>query len=301
MESSVDECIDIFLDRMSELSQSGQPFDLQFWMQCYAFDVGRRVGLLDKGVDDENIFASLHDYLKYCAVIGVVNEIHGPLSWLLSMLPPNGIAQVAKFTHDRIREGQKIRSMESSKMGQDFLSKALGLHQANPDKFPAAAIHTLCLTNFGAGSDTTSISLCAIISFLITHPESLFKLRNEIDTKLTELGNVDRIPFKDTQAMPYLQACVKESLRLHPATGLPLARVVPYGGVVVSGTFFPEGTVVGVNSWVAHRNTDVFGPDSDEFRPERWLTQDKERLSRMEAYWIPAIRGRIANMYREEY
>ncbi|KAF4979876.1 hypothetical protein FDECE_17984 [Fusarium decemcellulare] len=224
------------------------------------------------------------------------------------MLPPNGIAQVARFTHDRTREGQKIRSMDSSKMGQDFLSKALGLHQANPDKFPEAAIHTLCLTNFGAGSDTTSISLCAIIFFLTTHPESLFKvgtsskaetvggmlsnvelqLRNEIDAKLTELGNIDKIPFEDTQAMPYLQACVKESLRLHPATGLPLARVVPYGGVTVSGTFFPEGTVVGVNSWVAHHNTDVFGPDADEFRPERWLTEDKERLSMMEAYWIPA-------------
>jgi hypothetical protein len=39
MESAVDECVDLLVDRMSELSRSGKSFDLQFWMQCYAFDV----------------------------------------------------------------------------------------------------------------------------------------------------------------------------------------------------------------------------------------------------------------------
>ncbi|KAL2670519.1 hypothetical protein Neosp_014307 [[Neocosmospora] mangrovei] len=271
MESDVDECVDIFLDRMAELSRSGK---------------------------------SLHDYLKYCAVIGVVNELHGLLSWLMSFLPANGIAYVANFCQDSIQEGRKMRSMDTSfDKAQDFLSKALSLHQANPDKFPDAAIQTLCLTNFGAGSDTTSISLCATIFSLIMHPECLSKvslkvqdghLRDEIDEKLALLGDFDKIPFKDTQSMPYLQACIKESLRLHPATGLPLARVVPEGGVTISGTFFPAGfladigkSVVGVNSWVAHRNPDVFGPDADEFRPERWLTTDKEKLKMMEASWMP--------------
>lgn len=41
--------------------------------------------------------------------------------------------------------------------------------------------------------------------------------------------------------MVYLQACVKEALRLHPATGLPLERIVPKDGVVLSGTYFPSG------------------------------------------------------------
>jgi cytochrome P450 len=41
--------------------------------------------------------------------------------------------------------------------------------------------------------------------------------------------------------MPYLQAVIKEALRMHPATGLPLGRVVPKGGSVIAGKYFAEG------------------------------------------------------------
>jgi hypothetical protein len=41
--------------------------------------------------------------------------------------------------------------------------------------------------------------------------------------------------------MPYLQAVIKEALRVHPATGLPLEQVVPEGGTPLCGRFFPQG------------------------------------------------------------
>ncbi len=90
--------------------------------------------------------------------------------------------------------------------------------------------------------------------------------------------------------MPYLQAVMKEALRMHAATGLPLWRVVPPGGVVLCDHFFPEGTTIGLNSWCAHYNEEVFGPDAKEFRPERWIEAEKdggERLKSMEAYYMP--------------
>ncbi|KAM0328720.1 hypothetical protein ACHAQA_005133 [Verticillium albo-atrum] len=102
---------------------------------------------LDKGLDEDNVFGSLHEYLKYCAVIGVISEVHGPLSKLMNLLPPTGIAKMVQFS-----------------MGQ---------------------------------------------------------------------------------------------------------------------------AVVGVNSWVAHRNHDIFSPDPDIFRPERWLDEDKAKLSQMDGYWMP--------------
>jgi cytochrome P450 len=75
--------------------------------------------------------------------------------------------------------------------------------------------------------------------------------------------------------------------RLHPATGLPLWRVVPSPGATISSHFFPAGTIVGLNTWVAHYNTHVFGSDAATFRPERWLEAPPEQLKRMDAYYVP--------------
>lgn len=66
------------------------------------------------------------------------------------------------------------------------------------------------------------------------------KLRAEIDDCWKNRKHQDPISFKDAQALPYLQACIKEAMRLHPATGLPLARVVPRGGTTINDIYFPE-------------------------------------------------------------
>ncbi|KXH25220.1 hypothetical protein CSIM01_04164 [Colletotrichum simmondsii] len=294
MESDVEDRLRVFVKRLGDLSQTQDPIDLQFWMQCYAFDVvsqitlGQRFGCLDTGSDRLGIFASQHVYLKYCAMVGIEHELHGTLDWILSKLPPGQLMNGVNFTAEQLKKGRTRFDMEKgSPDRQDFMSKLFRLHHENPDKFPESAVFTTCMTNIGAGSDTTSISLCAVIYDLASHPRVLQRLREDIDAKFAELDNPEFIPFKDAQAMSFLQACIKESLRLHPATGLPLARVVPKGGVNLLGRDFNEGCVVGVNTWVLHRNKDVFGADADEYRPDRWFSQDKEHISLMESNWIP--------------
>ena len=61
---------------------------------------------------------------------------------------------------------------------------------------------------------------------------------------------------------------------------------MPPAGATIAGHFFPAGTEVGINAWVAHRNLSVFGSDAEAFIPERWLTEDKEALSRMDRYFL---------------
>ncbi|KAK1507966.1 uncharacterized protein CCOS01_16272 [Colletotrichum costaricense] len=296
MEPDVEDCLRVFVKQLGDLSQTQNPIDLQFWMQCYAFDVvsqitlGQRFGCLDTGSDRLGIFASQHVYLKYCAMVGIEHELHGTLDWILSKLPPGQLMNGVNFTAEQLKKGRVRFDMEKgSPDRQDFMSKLFRLHHENPGKFPESAVFTTCMTNIGAGSDTTSISLCAVIYDLASHPRVLQRLREDIDAKFAELDNPEFIPFKDAQAMSYLQACIKESLRLHPATGLPLARVVPKGGVNLLGRDFNEGCVVGVNTWVLHRNKDVFGADADEYRPDRWFSQDKEHISLMESNWIPLV------------
>ena len=66
----------------------------------------------------------------------------------------------------------------------------------------------------------------------------------------------------------------------------PLERVVPDRGVKILGKTVKEGTIIGVNPWVIHRNKVVFGPDAEEFRPERWLEATMDELKSMDRSYM---------------
>jgi len=80
------------------------------------------------------------------------------------------------------------------------------------------------------------------------HPECLKQLRDEIKGFEREGKISNPVKFQEAQKMPYLQAVIKETLRLHPATGQPMARTVPPGGAELAGTFFPSGVSLGTCS-----------------------------------------------------
>lgn len=73
---------------------------------------------------------------------------------------------------------------------------------------------------------------------------------------------------------------------MHPGVSFPLERVVPHGGAKLCDMHIPAGTIVGVNAAVIHRNTDIFGADANDFRPERWLDRDKAKIKTMDRYLL---------------
>lgn len=84
-------------------------------------------------------------------------------------------------------------------------------------------------------------------------------------------------------------------MRCHPAVSFPLERVVPEGGITLCGARFEEGTIVGINPAVIHRDKTIFGNDADEFRPERWTESSDERIRLMDRHlmtvsWLLVIR-----------
>jgi cytochrome P450 len=115
---------------------------------------------------------------------------------------------------------------------------------------------------------------------LLSNPYSLEALIKEI--REARFASNAAVSWKEAQDMSYLQACIKEALRLHPAVGMPLERVVPEGGATLGDHWFRGGTVVGVNAWVLHRNQSVFGHDAELWNPERWLKANTEQLKAME-------------------
>lgn len=231
------------------------------WFQCYAFDViglityGRRLGFLDRGADIEGVIGALEDHLAYAVLVGIYPKWHRYLYPLVNFWAGkkgSGRAYVLSFTKDRVEEYRKTVKKASSvddqeptgpdvKVAEPFLAKFMAKHEEGPTVFTAQHITVGLAANMVAGSDTTAISLSAILYYLITTPGWLNLLREEINTFHAE-GKLSWPPtFKESQQMPYLQAVLKEALRLHPATGLPLERVVPEGGTTIGGRFFPEG------------------------------------------------------------
>jgi cytochrome P450 len=78
------------------------------------------------------------------------------------------------------------------------------------------------------------------------------------------------------------QAVIYEGLRMNaPFTGL-ISKEVPAGGDTLKGMFVPGGTNISSNTWGILRRKDVYGPDADLFRPERWLQADESKKGVME-------------------
>ncbi|KAJ9608403.1 hypothetical protein H2200_007391 [Cladophialophora chaetospira] len=291
MEQNAIDCAKILVGKFTAFAEQRVSFNLQVWLQYFAFDtialitLSKRFGFLDTGTDNAGMIAALDHYLRYLSKVGIYPEWHSFLMRVLSFFPNTGSRYLGIFTQQQVAEGQKTKpksllEKDEAKQTDDFLTKLLRMHALQPDKFPISAVFGTCMTNIGAGSDTTSVSLAGIMHQLMKSPATVAKLRQELDQAVEERGSTEILSFQESQRLPYLQAVIKEGLRLHPATGFPMVRVVPKGGVQMCGRFFPEKTEVGVNTWVAHANKDMFGPDAEQFRPERWL-EDPEKAAEM--------------------
>ena len=107
-----------------------------------------------------------------------------------------------------------------------------GAHAAQAD---LVALHAPA-----AGTDSSATILRTFVYYMVKHPECLVKLREELDTAISE-GRLSTPPTYDqTLELPYVQAVLWESIRIFPGAW-PMPRAVPRGGAVISGKYFPEG------------------------------------------------------------
>lgn len=124
----------------------------------------------------------------------------------------------------------------------DILSKLLVAQRQKP-QLSEVDIGFMLTTNVVAGSDTTSVSLCAIVYYLLTTPRALDRLMGELQEKVAS-GEVDAdgvVTQKVAESWPYLQAVILEGMRLHPALGSMLSRVVPKEGLRFDDHYVPPG------------------------------------------------------------
>lgn len=118
-----------------------------------------------------------------------------------------------------------------------------------------------------AGTETTATLLSGATYHLLSNPQYLSRLQAELRQNFTKVADLRLEPLAK---LTYLEAVLKESLRMYPPVPIGLPRVSPPGGMQVGGHFVPEGTILAVHHLSTYRHPDNF-KDAHSFRPERWL------------------------------
>jgi len=119
-----------------------------------------------------------------------------------------------------------------------------------------------------AGADTTASTMETFILFMMSNPVALEKARKEID----EVVGVDRMPtWEDEVRLPYVVACIKETLRRRPT----LTMSVPHSNDeddTYQGYFIPKGSTIISNVWAIQMDPDRY-PHPTEFNPDRFFVK----------------------------
>jgi cytochrome P450 len=134
-----------------------------------------------------------------------------------------------------------------------------------------------------AGADTTGTSLGSTLRFLTTNPKTMEQANKEISAADAAGKLSTPVKFEEVRTqLPYFVACIKESLRLNPPATNLFARVAGKAGKKINNVFVPPGTEITSYAYVVQRDPDLYGPDPDTFRPERWL-ESTQKTNDMDA------------------
>ncbi|KAJ0259171.1 hypothetical protein HA466_0055600 [Hirschfeldia incana] len=164
---------------------------------------------------------------------------------------------------------KSLRSNPQDASNSDFLDAILDLTVGDEAELDNNDIEHLLLDMFIAGTDTTSSTVEWAMAELLSNPETMAKAQAEIGRMIGQNGLVQE---PDISELPYVQAVVKETLRMHPPVPLLLPRKANTD-VEIFGYLVPKDAQVLVNVWAIGRDSNVWENPS-RFQPERFLGED---------------------------
>ncbi|XP_021856512.2 cytochrome P450 76AD1-like [Spinacia oleracea] len=159
------------------------------------------------------------------------------------------------------------RLKDQTEVKYDVLDTLLKLVENN--ELSLDDVKHLLVDLFIAGTDTTSSTLEWTMTEILRNPETNIKAQIEVDKVL---GKDESMQESDITKLPYIQAIVKETLRVHP----PAPFLVPHKAdkdVQLCNYLVPKNSNIWVNVWSIGRNPSVW-PNPELFSPERFLDND---------------------------
>ncbi|XP_021286876.1 geraniol 8-hydroxylase-like [Herrania umbratica] len=188
---------------------------------------------------------------------------------------------------DRIIDKRlQLRTMNDYISTNDFLDNLLNFKEENSAELDRDLIKHLLLDLFTAGTETTASTLEWAMAELLHNPKALLEVQRELKQSIGERTLVEE---SDVACLPYLQAIVKETLRLHPPVPLLLPRKAGED-VEIHNFIVPKGAQVLVNAWAIGRDPTIW-EEPDLFLPKRFLGSEVDIRGR-DFGFIPFGAGR---------
>lgn len=196
-----------------------------------------------------------------------------------------------QFALDAIRDRRASSNVRPDSLSRYF--KAIEKEDVDMDDMKIAGDMIIQLIG---GTDTTANTCTWTIYLLYQHPNVHQRLFKELRELIPDI-NTD-INHALVRNHPYLNAVLNESLRVYPVAAGDPHRMVPKEGYEFQGHFLPGGTVVMTSQHMLNR-WDRIWDEPDKFKPERWLTDDANKLREMKRAFYPFSVGARACLGRE--
>jgi cytochrome P450 len=186
------------------------------------------------------------------------------LMTIVGMIPA-AAETIKKLQNDT--KDKTMRRINSKTDRKDFISHFL---RHNDDEKGGVSTEEI-ISNAGlfivAGSETSATLLSGMFFYLLKNPDYMTKLKEEVRSSFT---STEDMTFASQTRLPYLQACIEETLRIYPPVPAELPRVTPPEGVIINGEMIPGNISVGVPHYGMFHSEKNF-KNASSYRLERWL------------------------------
>ncbi|KAL6838262.1 hypothetical protein ACP4OV_031934 [Aristida adscensionis] len=175
-----------------------------------------------------------------------------------------------RFLEHVVDEHQERRRQEGDKfVAKDIVDLLLELADDPNLEVPIGrdGVKGFALDFVAGGTDTSAVVVEWAMSELLRKPDLVAKAIEELDRVI---GRDHLVREGDIPNLPYIEAIVKETMRLHPVSPM-LAPRLSREDVSMGGYDVPRGTLVFVNVWAIGRDPAIWGDTADEFQPERFI------------------------------
>ncbi|PCD20968.1 hypothetical protein FGRA07_05120 [Fusarium graminearum] len=310
-EPFIQQHLNVFLQKWDAMAANEAKFDgyadveSRVWLNYLVLDIigdlafGAPFGVLAKGsevVDFETekgpsslpVITSLSTRSEIAATVGALPELKPYLKWSpdpFFRTGFNGMINLRTLGTSRITD--RLNNPPGDEREKDLLERVREGRDHKGQPFGKGELIAEALTVLIAGTDTTSSTMAALLYHVVRTPGVLKKLQAELDEAIP--ADVSIPSFEMVKNLKYLGFVVNEALRHHSTISLGLPRLVPEkgNGVTIAGYHFAPGTVLSIPIYTVHHLKEVWGPDADEFKPERW----EDVTQRQKQAFIPFSHG----------